>query len=818
MSSSVRISGVYKSAAPYVKVGGAWKFSKEAWSNVDGNWKQFFLAGGLDDTSFIDGSYTVSSNNPGPPSGATGTVRSVAIQSDGKIILGGVFTTFNSITARRIIRLNSDGTIDTAFTTNTGTGAGNAVLAIAIQSDGKIILGGAFAGFNGSSTQGIVRLNSDGTNDTAFNANLNGGINGLQVNSIKIQSDNKILVGGSFQNLGGVVNGIYTTQHMVRLNSNGTRDTAFTVAMGNAFSNEVLDIAIQSDGKIIVVGVFTLFNLITVNRIVRLNSDGTRDTAFTTNTGTALSSYARSIAIQSDGKIIVVGVFATFNGVTVNRIVRLNSDGTRDTAFTTNTGTGTGASGEIYDVAIQSDGKIVIVGNFPTFNGTTVNSIAKLNSDGTRDTTFTTNTGTAVFPTAGPLWSLAIQSDSKIIIVGEFTTFNSITPNHVNRLNSDGTVDVPFLNSFIAANAVVRATAVQPDGKIILGGAFTYFNGVRARVLRLNPNGTIDTSFTPILDSNGVTNTIAIQADGKILVGGQFSTVSMPTTVTVNRIVRLNSDGTRDTDFTTNAGTAFSADVSRIVIQPDGKIIVGGTFATFNGTTVNRIARLNPNGTLDTAFAANTGTGTGVTGQIESIIIQSDQKIILSGFFGSFNGTTGVTNIVRLNSDGTRDTAFTTNTGTGPSGLVSASAIQSDGKIVIGGQFTGFNGTTVNRIARLNSNGTLDTAFTTNTGTGSNSEIMSIAIQLDDKIVIGGFTTLFNGASVGSIVRLNANGTIDTDFRTNTGIGATLGNINNEIRSIRLQSDGKVIIGGNFTLFNNKNRGRITRIGGDLAS
>jgi uncharacterized delta-60 repeat protein len=637
---------------------------------------------------------------------------SIAVQSDGKIIIGGNFTTFNGTTVNRIVRLNSDGTRDTTFTTNTGTAFNSAVDSIAIQSDGKIICGGSFTTFNGVTVNRIVRLNSDGTRDTAFSTNI-----------------------------------------------------------GTGFTNNVWSIAIQSDGKIVVGGAFITFNGVTVNRIVRLNSDGTRDATFTTNTGTAFNN-SNSIAIQSDGKIVCVGFFTTFNGTTVNRIVRLNSDGTRDTTFTTNTGTA--FNDAVNSVAIQSDGKITAVGSFFTFNGTMVNCIVRLNSNGTRDTTFTANAGAAF---SSGVNSMAIQSDGKVICGGNFTTFNGVTVNRIVRLNSDGTRDATFTTNTGTAfdNSNEGSIAIQSDNKIVCGGEFTTFNGT-----------------------------------------------------IVSCIVRLNSDGTRDTTFTTNTGTAFTASlgslywpsVASIAIQSDGKIVCGGEFNRFNGTTVTPIVRLNSDGTRDTTFTTNTGTGlqfisTGLLNpSVASIAIQSDGKIVIVGFFEGFNGTT-VNSIVRLNSDGTRDTTFTTNTGTSFSfgSRVESVAIQSDGKIICGGSFTTFNGVTVNRIVRLNSDGTRDTTFTTNTGTAFNSGVGSIAIQSDGKLVIGGVFTTFNGVTVNRIVRLNSDGTRDTTFTTNTG--TAFSNFNNRVDSIAIQSDGKIICGGQFTSFNNINRTHLVRIGGE---
>ena len=727
-------------------------------------------------------------------SGFNSSVESIAIQSDGKLVIGGTFSTFNGVTVNRIVRLNSDGTRDTSFTTNTGTAFNGAVQSIAIQSDGKFVIGGAFTTFNGVTVNRIVRLNTDGTRDTAFTTNTGTAFSGV-VRSIAIQSDGKLVIGGDSVSFNDI-----TVNRIVRLNSDGTRDTTFTTNTGTGFDNSVSSIAIQSDGKIVIGGFLTTFNGVTVNHIVRLNTDGTRDTAFTTNTGTAFNGLVFSIAIQSDGKLVIGGSFSTFNGVTVNRIVRLNSDGTRDTAFTTNTGTAFNSS--VNSIAIQSDGKIVAGGLFLTFNGVTVNRIVRLNADGTLDTAFTTNTGTGF---DNGVNSIAIQSDGKLVIGGTLTTFNGVTVNRIVRLNSDGTRDTGVQISF-AFNGLVLSIAIQSDGKIVVGGFFLTFNDVTVnRIVRLNSDGTRDTAFTTNTGtafSDGV-RSIAIQSDGKLVIGGQFTTFNG---VTVNRIVRLNTDGTRDTAFTTNTGTAFSGAVQSIAIQSDGKLVIGGDFLTFNGVTVNRIVRLNSDGTRDTVFTTNTGTA--FNNSVRSIAIQSDGKIVAGGLFTTFNGVT-VNRIVRLNTDGTRDTAFTTNTGTAFSFDVQSTAIQSDGKLVIGGQFTIFNGVTVNRIVRLNSDGTRDTAFTTNTGTGFNSDARSLAIQTDGKIVCGGLFLLFNGVNATRIARLNSDGTRDTTFTTNTGTG-----FDNEVVSIAIQSDGKIITGGTFFSFNNIPRTRLARIGG----
>ena len=378
----------------------------------------------------------------------------------------------------------------------------------------------------------------------------------------------------------------------------GLIDVGFTT--GTGANNGIYGVDIQPDGKILIAGGLTTFNGATVKRIARLNSDGTRDTAFTTNIGTGADYQAQQVKIQPDGKIVLCGGFLEFNGTSVGKIVRLNSDGTIDTAFTSNTGTGaTGPSnGPVYNLQIQPDGKILVAGTMPIFNGAFVGNIVRLNSDGTRDTAFTNNTGTG---TNNSINEIKLQQDGKILISGEFTTFNGATVNKIVRLNSDGTRDTGFTTN-IGTGATgggypgIYAIAIQPDGKIVIGGGFTTFNGA-----------------------------------------------------TVKGIARLNSDGTRDTAFTTNTGTGINNFLTAIAIQPDGKIVIGGDFTTFNGATVNKIVRLNSDGTRDTAFTTNTGTGVGFS-QISDFAIQADSKILCYGYFNSFNAVV-VNHIVRIGGD-----------------------------------------------------------------------------------------------------------------------------------------------------------------------
>ena len=353
----------------------------------------------------------------------------------------------------------------------------------------------------------------------------------------------------------------------------GTLDPSFN--SGTSVNDVILAIAIQNDGKIIIGGNFTAYNGTAINRIARLNSDGTSDATFTPGTGA--DNIIRTIAIQSDGKIIIGGTFTNYNGSTLNNIARLNSNGTIDVTFTL----GTGANSTVNTAVLQGDGKIIIGGDFTSYNGTSRNRIARLNADGTLDATFDPGVGANA-----TVFSTAIQSDGKIVIGGSFSTYNSNTKNFIARINSNGSFDASFAGT--GTNGTIRTIRIQSDGKIFMAGVFNTYDGVaRISVARANSDGSLDISFDPGTGANSAVRTSAIQSDGKILIGGEFTNYN---TNAINRIARLNSDGSIDATF--NTGTGANNTVWSTAIQSDGRIIIGGMFTTYNSMTRNRVARI----------------------------------------------------------------------------------------------------------------------------------------------------------------------------------------------------------------------------------
>jgi uncharacterized delta-60 repeat protein len=501
----------------------------------------------------------------------------------------------------------------------------------------------------------------------------------------------------------------------VSFSQSGTLDQSFNpqTGTGNANANVV---KFQIDGKAVIGGDFSQLNNIASARLGRLNADGTTDTSF--NIGTGFNNMVRAILILPDGKILVGGDFTSFNGSTQNRIVRLNSDGTLDPTFAI----GTGANNDVYTIVAQADGKIILGGSFTLFNSTSKSKFLRLNADGSIDPTFNL-TATA----NNTVFSSAVQPDGKILLAGSFTSCNGSARGRIARLNADGTLDTGF-DSSVAANNSIRALSLQSDGKIVIGGSFTSFNGTAGNyIARLNSNSTIDAGFTVGSGFDYPVYSIVSQQDDKLVIGGMFFSYN---TVSCAGIARLNPNGLMDAAFSSHTNAGTNAAVNSVAVRENGKILAVGNFINCNGYLRNHIASLNSDGSIDVAFYPFYQNGSTADGDIRAIAVQPDGKVLIGGYFNNYHGIPSQ-NIARLNADGSLDLSF--NVGAGADGMVKKIAVTSTNKIILVGDFVTYNGVARNRIAQLNSDGSLDTSFTTS----ANFYVNTVLIQPDGKILIG---------------------------------------------------------------------------------
>ncbi len=361
-----------------------------------------------------------------------------------------------------------------------------------------------------------------------------------------------------------------------------------------------------------------------------------------------------------------------------------------------------------------------------------------------------------------------------------------------------GTLDLSFdpgssVRSDSSGWYSVQAMAVQNDDKVLVGGEFDSFNGTSAvGLVRLNVNGSVDQSFNT--EYVNVTWCIAMQPDGKIIVAGRSSSY-------YNHIARLHANGELDTTFDAGLGVSgegYGIGIGTVTLQSDGKILIGGKFDTVDGTARKGIARLNSDGSVDQSFQPGAGIHWNfnpMESLVHAVAVQTDGKIVIGGWFDSYNGTP-MSGIARLNSDGSLDETFDPGSGTTD---VFQIAIQTDGKIVIGGAFQSYDGIDRFGLARLNTDGSLDMTFELD----ENVAVLhpyhrSVSLQSDGKIICLGQTTHVFGTSGTNIVRLNQDGTLDTSFDA----GWITGGVFPILLSCVNQSDGKILIGGHFDAFN----------------
>jgi len=758
-----------------------------------------------------------------PDSIVSDGTNGIILQPDGKIIVLGIFRRLNSdgsldntFTLHRKVSL--DGVDDgSGNATNPG-----AVYSAVLQPDGKFVVAGRFFFIiTGPGTNAVrscvARFNADGTFDPSFDPGT-GANSGDQFETVVNYAvrqgiganSGKIILQGNFTSFADqFVNWI------VRLNTDGSRDDTFTPG-GGAFWSSVSGLFVQSDDNVVVFGSLTSFDGVLCSGIIRLNSSGAVDGGFSTAEFRNYSDFAivDSVAQQANGKLIVGGTFHSLGGTAANNVVRLETTGARDGSFAA-AAAGPSATNVLTVLVRPSDGKIFVGGYFSTYGGAVRNNVAWANGDGSVDSTFNGLAGVEdAYPQA---YALATQSDGKILVGGLFSSFNGASRYNIVRLNPDATVD-PSFHPATGTTFSVRALLVQPDGKILIGGNFIAVNGVaRGRVARLNADGTLDASFDPGTGANGTVLALAQDSGGNVFVGGAFDTFNGGFRL---NLVKLISTGALDPAFNQTGGGA--AGTVYAIVPPDGagRIVIGGSFITYNGQSARRIARLDgTTGAIDAGFTPpGPPTTTGFNSQVHAVVLAPDGKYYAGGLFGTFNGVTR-SRVARLNSDGSLDTAFV-----GPSmnNTVYALALQS-GKLFVGGFFTN----PTNRILRLTNSGALDSTFAVGTGIEISpsaayqtfATVSALAVQTDNKLLIGGIFNRYNGIPRICLARLAAttaptptpSGTPATPTPTPTPTAtptpppsptptptpgvtpATLGNISTRLR---VETGDNVLIGG----------------------
>ncbi|MHA3773686.1 hypothetical protein ACXR0O_19295 [Verrucomicrobiota bacterium sgz303538] len=693
-----------------------------------------------------------------------------ALQSDGKLLVGGDFTQADGISSRYLARFNGDGTRDNEFLV--GPSLDSTVRAIAVQPDGKILIGGAFTLYGATSRNRIARLNADGSLDTSFNPGT--GFNG-EVTSFAVQSDGKVVVVGGFTAFNGA-----TRNRVARLNANGTLDTSF-LSSGAAANDLVWDVALQSDGKPIIVGRFTSYNGTARNRIARLTTAGALDTTF--NPGTGANGSVLTVAIDSSGRPIVGGVFSTFNNVGRACLAQLTTTGALDPAFEPLYGL---SGALVMDVKLDSAGRIVVAGDFPVSNGFVSNAPGVMRFTGsTQDLAFNVPENSYAIARPGGVfqyvYAVAIGPDDSVSIVGGMFDKASGRAGVV-RVSNSGSRDGAF-NGGVGLGFAPRINAVRPGraGAYYIAGEFDWIGGARRYdVARFLPNARLDTGFgadettffdAPIAD-------IAERSDGRVWAFGAFTKIGISSQVGA-ALLDANGSWSFDPTLSVSGGA-----VSRAVPAANGKLYLAGTFTTVNGTARAGVARVDASGSLDVSFAPGSGPAGGV---IVDAAVDSQDRLLVAGHFTNFSGS-AEPYLVRLSPTGAVDLAFAQTTNLSAA-VNSVQALAAD-KVLIGGIFANSGAYVVNGIDRLLADGSSDPSF--NPGSGADSYVYAARADTAGRVLTVGAFSSIRGAARAGLARLETTGSIDPLFQSTTfGGGYPF--------DVFELPDGKLLVRGGFS-------------------
>ncbi len=508
--------------------------------------------------------------------------------------------------------------------------------------------------------------------------------------------------------------------------------------VSSTLANDISNVVIQQpSGKIILSGNFEELNGTTLGSIARLNLDGSLDMSFTHGVG--FNRHVNGINFQSDGKMIVAGSFISYNGATTYNLARLNADGTLDNSFSVrNIKPSLG-----YIVQLAS-------GKFLTTQNVSESGISRLNADGSYDVTFNPNTGfnntilqTASLPN-GQFYASGFQMGK----------YNGVATGAIAKLNADGSIDPTFSynenqigNGQLVHISYHTSLTIQADGKLLVGTITVVPSNTSetVKLFRLNTDGTLDNTF--IVEGEfassliaGMVGKVIAQDNGKIIVSG---TTNISSTAREFKIVRLNSDGSLDASF---PEITANQSISDMILLPDGKFLVAGCFSSLNGSPVNKLARLLPNGTIDNTFYTDLDLNS------VSFIDTLNNEVYVSGEFD--NGSAVMAGAVRkVSNTGIMNPNFNIDFtgGTSPTPFANL-MVERNGKIILAGDFDQVNGVNQKNLAKLNADGSLVSNF--DVGTSTDGRIFMSFLQPDNTILIAGEFLSYNGTGRNRVAKI----------------------------------------------------------------
>ena len=599
-------------------------------------------------------------------------IAAISIQPDGKIIVGGEFTAFNGAGRTNLARLTMNGALDSGFNAivNRGPNANYyylyAVQTILVQPDGRIMVGGSFSSVNGIQTDQLIRLNSDGAVDAQFDfpayfvsppnygvtdvrlltggdylvagsfaladssnvkylakINTNGSVyrsfntylSGTQPlpigpHGFELQPDGKILMVASYGD-----SGIAVELGFKRLNADLAIDPSFSPGSKDG---SIAALMLTRSGDVLIGGGFTTIGGKTRYGLARLTSTGAVDDSFQVEV-----KYAGSVSMLSmlpDGGVLAAGSMSTVSGLVRNSVFRINPSGTSVGNF----GLPTSGQPPVTAILALRNGKNLVATRYSPVDGSQTNQITRYSIDGTIDSNFKLTNG----PNSTCV-TMVEQPDGRVVIGGDFLSVGGFNLTRIARLETSGAID-PSFNSGSGPNNSVLKALVQSDGKLIVFGSFSSVNSVpRMRVVRLLANGAVEGNYNPGTNFLGPLD-VGLRSDDKLIIVGHSDVPG--------GMLRINTNGLVDSGFHSGAtNVPHSVTIQGVAVYCDDSIIIGGQFVAYDGVPRTNLARLYPDGRLDTRFdpgAAQISFGTLNIG----IGFAPNGDVWLGGQLMNFNG------------------------------------------------------------------------------------------------------------------------------------------------------------------------------------
>jgi uncharacterized delta-60 repeat protein len=699
------------------------------------------------------------------------------------------------------------GSLDLSFDIGHGVdpdrAAPTSIEAVSVQPDGKVVIAGHFESFLGLTRWGLARFQPDGSLDQNTD-------NSLQVESHTraLQPDGKQLQ--VMQELDG------ENRCLVRVDLDGRLDSSFVAQLPRGFVPKV--IALQPEGKVLVGGGIPpnaeSSSARTVEKaVIRLNADGSVDSSFSANVSVGLWGEDRSVSplvgvsdivLDAEGNVYVGGLFTAVSGVRRTDLARLHPDGSVDLSFEPDVSIclncDADATETVSAMAIGPDGKLVIAGYFTKINGISRRSVVRLH---------TANEGCAgVVAVREPVFYFSETNlEARIPVIRRGNNAAAISVSYAtgsflpDALNAVPGVDyLSQSNLLVLAPGQSRTTIFIPLLKDVVTEPNKNFylrldsptDGVlgwpaQARITIVNDEslgkpGTFDATFRPQLkrqDSWNAVEGIAPEPDGRILIRGSFTSVDG---VPCQGFAILTANGRRDPTW----NTILDGRVTCFTFPAAPKrILLGGEFQTVNGTACRGLALIRADGSVDSSFGAQ------LNGVVTAIQALTNGMVFVAGAFDTVNGS-GCGGLACLNASGALSSSFHV----GPTNITDGSirniAVQADGKILVGGQFWHVQGKAVRHLARFRADGSVDAEFTAGFGDSSVC-VYALGLDASSNILVGGFFEQIQGADLGPMVRLKPSGLLDREFTPG---------FHGIVQDMALQPDGKILVAGQMSSAN----------------